>query len=121
MEFVNLADMLSKKSDEAALRTAISRAYYAVYHTTTETVRMRMTIRPRGHRIWEQLQDIGVAEGRPDLRDIGLGGRELKRRREQADYHSPFDRDNRRQTPIDELTQDTLVLARQLLHLLETL
>lgn len=119
--FVDLADSSRTSNDEAALRTAISRAYYAVYHVTTETVRARAIVRPRGHRIWEQLQEVGRAEGRPDLVEAGLSGRQLKRWREQADYHSPFNRDNRRQPPLDLVTREVLAATRELLDLLDAL
>jgi len=119
--FVDLADVLRTTNDEAAQRTAISRAYFAVYPVATEKMRLTSIVQPRGHRIWEQVIDIGTTDGRPDFVVIGEAGLDLKRRREQADYHSPFNRDNRRQIPIDEVTRDTLVAARDLLALLDAL
>lgn len=119
--FVDLADSFAESDAEAELRTAISSAYYTVYHVAIEKVRDRGILRARTHRIWVELQEVGRSQGRSDLITVGVIGFELKRRREQADYHSPFDRDHRRQSPIDELTKDTLVVARELLRLIDAL
>lgn len=119
--FLELAETLRASGDEAALRTAISRSYYAAYHTATLVVRSRSILVPRHHRIWGQLETAGEVRGRADLVEIGGRGRDLKRWRERADYHSPFNSDNRRQAPIHVVTRDVLAATRELLDLLNAL
>lgn len=88
-DFLDLAERLSNETDEeAALRSAISRAYYAAYHAAATFVR-RSGLLPTGHshaRVWETLASLPNA----DVRDIGERGVALKRLRTNADYRATF-------------------------------
>lgn len=86
-KFLELAEELSKRTDPAALRTAISRAYYAAYHhgrwyLTRYSVNVPAT--GEGHRIvWEQL---GRPERNKDEKSAAEAGERLKEMRTEADY-----------------------------------
>jgi len=88
-DFLELATRLAHRgADEAELRTAISRAYYAAYHGAAAYVRAQHIL-TSGHshtRVWQALAN----DPDPARADIGVRGVFLKRSREYADYRHPF-------------------------------
>ena len=90
--FLDLADALLAEPapSEAAARTAISRAYYAVFRAARRLLDPSGTVIPpdgRAHKtVWDAFQTApsGVR------RRIAQEGRRLKRRREQADYDDVY-------------------------------
>lgn len=88
--FLELAEQLSRSPTEAAQRTAISRAYYAVYHAASYYIRRKQLIEPGrrlSHRAAWRLLKLSV---NLDQRDTGFRGEDLKRLRQDADYDSPY-------------------------------
>lgn len=96
-----MADRLLAAGDEAALRTAVSRAYYAVFHAARRRRAMDAgapTSRNVGHQeLWDYFKNS------PTTRAIGVGGERLLKRRQKADYDvSPaWDRVNTEQAVSD--------------------
>jgi hypothetical protein len=88
VDFLDLADDLSNRSDEAAWRSAISRAYYAILHVAYRTLPApaQATISHRtAHRTtWQFYTASSVAA----CRQIGHAGIRLQRARVQADYRA---------------------------------
>lgn len=107
--FLILAEHLANRNDEASKRTAISRAYYSVYHLAFE--RAQRTVGPfpknagKGNHQWCWDQYTTT----PDLtsRRLGTHGDRMKRLRVKADYKKD---DIRR---IDDEVQRVLQDARQ--------
>jgi len=84
-EYLVLAQELAKKHGEAATRSAISRAYYAAYHTAKRHrgSKSAMATRSGSHGdVWRALRD----SGNPDWRRAGNKGRDILECRRQADY-----------------------------------
>lgn len=83
-EYLNLATTLSGNQDEASQRTAISRAYYAVFHAAT------LHAKPNGYternhgRLWKMYS----ADSDINARRISAMGNQMKKAREDADYAS---------------------------------
>jgi uncharacterized protein (UPF0332 family) len=76
--------LLTEASDEASLRSAINRAYYAAYHTAAAFVRASGRLR-QGHthrRVWSIL----VEDRDPGWAAIGRRGDQLRETRIMADY-----------------------------------
>lgn len=109
--FLDLAEQLLAESppSEAAARTAISRAYYAVFCAARTHLDPTGALIPpdgRAHaRVWGAFQ--AAPRGRP--RKIAQVGIRLKRRREQADYDSVY-------PDLFTEANDTVKRARQLLR-----
>lgn len=88
-EFLLLAKELGNRPDACAKRTALSRAYYAVFHKATDFVEQKLGIQVKEEAgflkqsmhqyVWNQIEDR-----EPDLAEEG---RILLRNRIQADYH----------------------------------
>jgi uncharacterized protein (UPF0332 family) len=87
-EFLRLASDTKGSRDEAALRTAISRAYYAAYHIVRHTVENRHGKRFRGPSVHEQLWEFLRSEPglESDARIAGNRGLALRQLRTDADY-----------------------------------
>ena len=88
-DFLGLAERLAEAGgDEAAHRTAISRAYYAAYHAAAIYVRAE-GILPDAHthrRVWAALAADAVAE----RAEVGRRGDLLRQARAAADYRATF-------------------------------
>lgn len=71
---------------EAALRTAVSRAYYSAYHLARTYVvhnRLVVSVDQESHRkVWEALKALGTKQAS----DVGERGFNLRRLRTHADY-----------------------------------
>ena len=113
-DFKTLAEELRKNDSEAALRTAISRIYYAVYW------RSRILLESEGFilrqfeashiQIWNEYKKKAGQTNRA----IGKGGSELHRFRIQADYVAEI-------KDITKITSDSFSLARNILSYLSQL
>jgi uncharacterized protein (UPF0332 family) len=85
-EYLQLADELGERAEEGALRSAISRAYYYVYHQALERAEAN-GFRPRsGEGTHAQLWRCYCDNREPACRRLGEMARRLKERRVKADY-----------------------------------
>ena len=113
-EFQKLADSLAKGTGAAELRTAISRAYYAVYHVSVELLgEMSFQIHKNatGHReVLDHLSNSGDAE--VQRASVQLGDLQGKRNRADYDLDVP-DVENPNTARL------TVTLAATLIHTLE--
>ncbi len=86
--FLTLAEELAKKDDEGAQRSAISRAYYSVYHLAFARAEKNVGPYPRNsgkgfHQwCWEQYS----ATSDIMCQQLGADGDRMKRLRVKADY-----------------------------------
>jgi hypothetical protein len=110
------ADRVAQRwADEAAQRSAISRAYYAVYHRASQYVRANGLVlastKLRHQDVWR------VIRSSDDLRrqDIGNRGDALKVVRIRADYDNPFPQD------LEHSTRDGLLEALELMTMIDGL
>jgi hypothetical protein len=95
-DYLTLAQQLAgPAADEAAQRTAISRAYYAAYHAAAAFVRAKgiLTVGHTHTTVWGAL----ARDPDPGRADVGLKGYGLKQVRLGADYQNPFPGDLARQ------------------------
>lgn len=87
-DYLDLADDLASRSDEAAWRSAISRAYYAMLHVAFQAlppaIRATITYRATHRDVWPFYATSSV----PVCRQIGHAGIRLHRARVQADYRA---------------------------------
>jgi hypothetical protein len=84
-EYLVLAKELSRKSGEAAMRSAISRAYYAAYQTARRHKGSRNAMATQGGThgaVWKALRE----SGNRDWRKAGNQGKDILEYRRQADY-----------------------------------
>lgn len=93
-EYLRLANELSSRAgDEAAMRSAISRAYYYVYHLALKRISDNDFIVN-----WEEggshLQVWNVFSRNPEAECQRLGdlGNQLREKRVRADYRDPYTR-----------------------------
>lgn len=91
-EFLRLADELGKRSDEAAQRTALSRAYYFVYHLALKRARQNGFVALQGEGSHVQLWRNFSGSPDPECRKLGEIGARLKENRRKADYDDVFPR-----------------------------
>lgn len=107
-DFMTVASTLAQNTDEASLRSAVSRAYYAVYHTAvTEAPKhqvriVRLAGQSDHEACWLSYKTV------PAVVQVGLDGDRLKKQRHDADY---------RQTAINWTNQAaaSLILAKRIL------
>lgn len=91
VEYLELAERLvAWQGEPAAERSAISRAYYAAFHTATAYFLLRggrLTYRGGDHGL---LADWFKESGDEELRRIGFDVERLRRSRRVADYNERF-------------------------------
>lgn len=85
-EFLALADELGKRADEASLRSALSRAYYYVYHLALKRAQANNFKALSGEGTHIQLWRVFSANPDPDCRKLAEIAVRLKQKRERADY-----------------------------------
>lgn len=109
-EFLNLAKELEQKSDEASLRTAISRIYYAVYWKARIKLEKEGFIikESRGKGSHEQVWDEYSNRTGITNKAIYRSGDELKKNRIKADYKPEI-------TVSSSLVKDSFRLANNIL------
>lgn len=113
VKYLTLAEELATRNqDEAALRSAVSRAYYAVFCTARGHLRLQRVEVPRKAPhdfVWNHYRHAGGLR-----RQIGLDGDRLKKNRNLADYEdSPFD--------LAGKVKDSIETARESLNALRNL
>jgi uncharacterized protein (UPF0332 family) len=85
-DLINLANDLCEDEREVAWRTAVSRAYYAVFHAAAELLELAGFEVPSSEQahayLWLRLHN----SGHPDVQAAGVEMKELRARRNQADY-----------------------------------
>ncbi len=109
-EYLKLAEELGKRTDEASLRSAISRAYYYVFHLALKRAQANDFTFVTGG-MHTQLWRVFKESPEPDCRKLGEIASRLKRQRERADYDSIFAR-------VDEEIPGMLADARDFSTLL---
>ena len=90
-DFLALAKDLRKRGDAAALRTAISRAYYYAFVLSRKYVGKYHPI-PSSVDAHKFLPELLQNSGNDDLRDVGKHLDDLRRDRNEADYDVDVDR-----------------------------
>jgi uncharacterized protein (UPF0332 family) len=87
-DFLAVASNLAAGDEEAEWRSAVSRAYYAVFHVACELLRAQGFQVPRADRahayLWRRLSNCGDAS----ISNAGRSLNELRGRRNEADYDS---------------------------------
>lgn len=90
MDYLNLAARLLPGIDEADRRTAISRAYYAVFNQADAWLQLKrpltVTNRGRHEQVWSEFKSGSAA-----AQQVALDGERLKQRRVKADYRIPYE------------------------------
>lgn len=115
-DYLDLAErLIEREPDEAALRTAVSRAYYAVYHRASAHIRNNSLVPARERLTHRKVWDVFQVAGNVAHADVGFRGRRLHLLRTSADYRHPFPGD------LQELAPIAVVEARELLALIDRL
>ncbi len=86
-DYLRLATRLASEEDEAARRTAISRAYYFVFHLAQQRARDNGCEKIHRH---GELWKCYIDSASEDCKQIGLDGQRLHEKRKNADYNLPF-------------------------------
>ena len=109
-EFLPLAEQLGGEPDEAAQRSAISRAYYAAFHAARIYVLAKNFYpgrrRLRHDEVWRAL----TTDPDPRTAVIGIRGARLFETRNAADYTAQFP------GKIDEKVEESIGEARSLIE-----
>ena len=111
-EYLVLAKELSRKGGEAAMRSAISRAYYAAYQTARrhKGSRNAMATQSGSHgAVWRALKE----SGNRDWRRAGNQGQDILEYRRQADYDDDV-------SGLTPMMYRTLRIAEEIMRLLES-
>jgi len=91
-DFLELAKQLASRRDEASLRTAVNRAYYALFHNGRRIVKdfrphWPVPTGPEVHKVLpDYLMRIGLDEQIPEFITLANEIKKLRRRRREADY-----------------------------------
>ena len=87
-DYLVLAEELGQRGDEASLRSAISRAYYAAYGMARDRLRQTgVAIRTSDHKwLWDSYRDSTNNQSRM----VGVNGDRLRVERNRADYDAEF-------------------------------
>jgi len=115
-DYLTLAERLAAEtSDEASLRSAISRAYYAVFCTARQLLPPGQQRPPPGRSSheWVWAQYTNPTNDEPS-RYVGATGANLKRNRQKADYDAQIAR-------LGAVVTESIATARELLGALDTL
>jgi uncharacterized protein (UPF0332 family) len=104
-EYLQLADELGARADEGSLRSAISRAYYYVYHLALERAETNSFQARSGEGMHTQLWRCYSDNPEPACIKLGQIALRLRERRARADYRPIYPR-------IREEVPDVLADAR---------
>ena len=112
-DFLALARRLARRNaSEADQRTAISRAYYPVFHAASSFIRAKTLVPPTERLTHDKVWHLLACDPDPDRADVGRRGFVLKRLRVDADYRNPFPRRDLSQLTAHALTEaDDLIVA----------
>ena len=102
--YLKLAEELGKRTDEASLRSAISRAYYYVYHLALKRAQANNFEFVKGG-MHTQLWRVFSESPELDCKMLGTITSRMMERRTRADYNNIF-------TRISEEVPDTLADAQ---------
>ncbi len=91
-DYTVLAVELGNRADEASLRTAISRAYYFVYHLALERARRNGFTSAREGSTHQELWQLFKGSPEPNCMHLAQIGMRLKAKRQRADYELTFAR-----------------------------
>jgi uncharacterized protein (UPF0332 family) len=92
-EYLLLANNLAGAGNEAAYRSAVSRAYYSVFHAASVSLKSNSVAtnpkysRDRHLQVW----NVYIVSADKDCKRIGNQGQRLKLDRHDADYDSEID------------------------------
>jgi len=89
-DYLTLADELANRTEEYCLRTAISRAYYYVYHLARNRVTDNGFIIVRGGDTHKQVWEKFDASPYFDSKKLYQLAKRLQDKRRQADYDIPY-------------------------------
>ena len=111
-DYYALAERLRHEDSEAALRSAISRAYYAVFCQARDYLKeqgvMLSTLGPSSHKqVWGEFKQRGRTH-----RSIGDNGDKLHYNRIKADYENEIER-------LDLLVNESFAVAGRALRYLK--
>jgi uncharacterized protein (UPF0332 family) len=84
--FLDVADQLSTDATEGHWRSAVSRAYYAAFHTARTVLEQCRFAVPRAEGAHQHLILRLQNSGHPDIEDAGRKLEEPRRARNHADY-----------------------------------
>jgi hypothetical protein len=107
-EYFRLADELGARADAASLRTAISRAYYYVYHLALTRAEANDFRALSGEGLHTQLWRVFSTSPEPGCQRLAAIAVRLKEKRERADYQSYY---ARLQEDIPGLLEDAQTFA----------
>jgi hypothetical protein len=113
-EYSRLADELGNRSDEASLRSAISRAYYYVYHLALARAEANSYRAMPGEATHAQLWRVFSQSPEPDCKRLAVIAFRLKEKRERADYENYFVRVVEEVPALLADAQDFAVLLKRL-------
>jgi uncharacterized protein (UPF0332 family) len=88
-DYLTLADELGSRKEESCLRTAISRAYYCVYHLAYQRV-LDSNLPIGGSSLHQQVWKQFILSSDRGYCKLGNRGQLLRDKRKQADYDSDF-------------------------------
>ncbi len=101
-------ELVLRGDDEAALRSAVSRAYYAAFCKARNHLRQRGESVPRTDDFHKAMWDKYRGAAGQRYKSIGTIGDRLRRRRNKADYDDEF-------PELLVVAQETVAMARRLL------
>ena len=91
-QYFRLADELARRPEESALRSALSRAYYYVYHLALQRAQANGFIIVSGEATHKQMWRNFNGSPEPDCRKLAEIAGRLKEKRERADYDDNYKR-----------------------------
>ena len=92
LEYLNLAEQLSRSTDEASHRSAISRAYYFVYHVANSRAVANKYRRPEDATSHKSLWLHYDGTNNKECRTVAIIGQRLLQKRNRADYEDTYTR-----------------------------
>ena len=104
-EFLKIAEELGMRPDEAAQRTALSRAYYFVYHLALKRAEQNGFVAQKGEATHSQLWRTYSQSPVPECNRLAQIAQRLNENRRRADYDQVFPR-------VSELIKGSLTDAR---------
>ncbi|HME08152.1 MAG TPA: hypothetical protein VKG25_13945 [Bryobacteraceae bacterium] len=95
----------SRSSDDGALRTAISRSYYYIFHLALERASGNGFVTVKGESSHLQLWNLFTKSPEPTCLNLGQIALRLKEKRQRADYDNHFARLADEISPVLEETR----------------
>ena len=91
-QYFTLSNELAKRQEESALRSALSRAYYYVYHLALQRAQANGFTTSSGEGTHKQLWRNFNGSPEPDCQKLAQIAGRLKEKRERADYDDNYKR-----------------------------